>query len=110
VQIIYDARIKKSHAKPVQEEAKRVALTKSLLKKYGLSSPGISKARVATPIQPQQFLALLWCEAQRFVKLNHRCSGSSFRAVGFACMVDKNLPHQEGGNPEKMCAAQSGVV
>ena len=61
VQIIYDARIKKSHGKPVQEEAKRVALTKSLLKKYGLSSSGISKARVATPnaIAHNKFIVLL---------------------------------------------------
>lgn len=61
VQIIYDARIKQSHGEADKNEAARVALTKRLLKKYGLASKDIAKPRTATPsaIAHNKFIVLL---------------------------------------------------
>jgi phosphatidylserine/phosphatidylglycerophosphate/cardiolipin synthase-like enzyme len=61
VQIIYDARIKKSHGKPDKQASGRVALTRRLLKKYGLGSESIARARRATPnaIAHNKFIVLL---------------------------------------------------
>jgi phosphatidylserine/phosphatidylglycerophosphate/cardiolipin synthase-like enzyme len=59
VQIVYDARIKTSD--PKKTEHKRVALTKRLLKKYGLDAKTVSTPRTATPnaIAHNKFIVLL---------------------------------------------------
>jgi phosphatidylserine/phosphatidylglycerophosphate/cardiolipin synthase-like enzyme len=61
VKIIYDARIKKEKGRPKSTEAKRVAITRSLLKKYGLAGKAVAKARLATPnaIAHNKFIILL---------------------------------------------------
>jgi hypothetical protein len=61
VKIVYDARVKTSKGKPDATEAARVALTESRLKKYGLKTAGIAKARVTTPtaIAHNKFVVLL---------------------------------------------------
>ena len=42
VQIIYDARIKKTKGRPDKQQSDRVAFTRSLLKKYGLAGRSIA--------------------------------------------------------------------
>jgi phosphatidylserine/phosphatidylglycerophosphate/cardiolipin synthase-like enzyme len=61
VQIIYDARIKNTKSKPDKQQSDRVAFTRSLLKKYGLASRTVAKARKATPnaIAHNKFIVLL---------------------------------------------------
>jgi phosphatidylserine/phosphatidylglycerophosphate/cardiolipin synthase-like enzyme len=61
VQIIYDARIKKTKGRPDKQQSDRVAFTRSLLKKYGLAGRSIAKARTATPnaIAHNKFIVLL---------------------------------------------------
>jgi len=61
VKIVYDARIRKSKGKPDELQTKRVALTRGLLKKYGLASKTTTKARVRSPnaIAHNKFIILL---------------------------------------------------
>jgi phosphatidylserine/phosphatidylglycerophosphate/cardiolipin synthase-like enzyme len=61
IKIVYDARIKVVKGKKDPNEVKRVALTRSLLKKYKLDPESISTARVATPnaIAHNKFIVLL---------------------------------------------------
>jgi len=61
VKLVYDARVKTTKGKPDPSEAKRVALTESLLKKHGLKSAAVATARTATPsaIAHNKFIVLL---------------------------------------------------
>lgn len=61
VQIMYDARIRKTKGKPNRQESSRVALTRKLLAKYGLADESISKGRTATPnaIAHNKFIVLI---------------------------------------------------
>jgi phosphatidylserine/phosphatidylglycerophosphate/cardiolipin synthase-like enzyme len=61
VQIIYDARIRKTKGKPDKQQSQRVAMTRSLLKKYGLLGKTVTKARKVSPnaIAHNKFIVLL---------------------------------------------------